>query len=71
MTTRARRPTLRGMDLAQHAAVLWRFRAVLAAGLAFGIVLAVLGVGSLATLVLTFGRRRQPVGIEVEETIKR
>ncbi len=35
-----------------------------------GIVLAVLGVGSLATLVLTFGRRRQPVGIEVEETIK-
>ena len=35
-----------------------------------GIVLAVLGVGSLATLVLTFGRRRQPVGIEVEETTK-
>ncbi|MBN1529101.1 MAG: hypothetical protein JW895_08570 [Thermoleophilaceae bacterium] len=30
------------MDLAQHAAVLWRFRAVLAAGLALGVLLAVL-----------------------------
>jgi hypothetical protein len=35
-----------------------------------GMVLAILGVGSLATLALTFGRRRQPVAIKVEETTK-
>jgi hypothetical protein len=35
------------MDLAQHAAVLWRFRAVLVAGLALGIVLAVLAAFQL------------------------
>lgn len=35
------------MDLAQHAAVLWRFRAILAGGLVLGIVLAVLAAYQL------------------------
>ena len=35
------------MDLAQHAAVLWRFRAILAGGLVLGIVLAVLAAFQL------------------------
>ena len=46
-TGRSRAPTLRGMDLAQHAAVLWRFRAVVAGGLVLGIVLAVLAAYQL------------------------
>lgn len=35
------------MDLAQHAAVLWRFRAILAGGLVLGVVLAVLAAYQL------------------------
>jgi hypothetical protein len=38
------------MDLAQHAAVLWRFRAILAGGLVLGIVLAVLAAYQLPSL---------------------
>ena len=38
------------MDLAQHAAVLWRFRAVVAGGLVLGIVLAVLAAYQLPSL---------------------
>ncbi len=50
-TGRSRAPTLRGMDLAQHAAVLWRFRAILAGGLVLGIVLAVLAAYQLPVLL--------------------
>jgi hypothetical protein len=38
------------MDLAQHAAVLWRFRAVVAAGLVLGVVLAVLAAYQVPSL---------------------
>ena len=38
------------MDLAQHAAVLWRFRAVVAGGIALGIVLAILAAYQLPSL---------------------
>ena len=43
-------PTLRRMDLAQHAAVLWRFRAVVTGGLVLGIVLAVLAAYQLPSM---------------------
>ena len=35
-----------------------------------GVVLVILGVGSLATVVVTLGHRRRPVRAEVKETIK-
>jgi hypothetical protein len=34
------------------------------------VLLVVLGVGSLATLVVTLGHRRRPVRAEVKETIE-
>jgi hypothetical protein len=38
------------MDLAQHAAVLWRFRAVVAAGLVLGVLLAVLAASQVPSM---------------------